>query len=158
MFKLVSYQKTHKKRWSKHYCYSILPLSLLLTNTSLAKTPCQIASIGKHEVCLEIADTPQKRQLGLMNRRTLPNNQGMLFTWENSQTRCFWMKNTPINLDIAFLTADFKITSIQSLQANSNKRTCSQQPARYALEMPANWFTKNQISKSDTLNGLKELR
>ena len=93
-----------------------------------------------------------------MNRRTLPNNQGMLFIWENSQTRCFWMNGTPINLDIAFLTADFKITSIQSMQANSNKRTCSQQPAHYAVEMPANWFTKNQISKSDTLIGLKELR
>jgi len=54
------------------------------------------------------------------------------------------MKGTPINLDIAFLTADFKITSIQSMQANSNKQTCSQQPAYYAVEMPATGLQKTR--------------
>ena len=70
---------------------------------SFAALEHQAAILNHKKLVLEIADTPKKRQHGLMRREQLKKDRGMLFIWENEATRCFWMKNTPIDLDIAFL-------------------------------------------------------
>ena len=86
-----------------------------------------------------------------MSRQQLKKDHGMLFIWKNEATRCFWMKNTPIDLDIAFLNEHYKITSIQLLKANSEHIICSEHVSRYAIEMSKDWFKKNRIQVGDRL-------
>ena len=61
---------------------------------------------------LEIADTNEKRSIGLMYRNKINHNHGMLFLWPNSQIRIFWMHNTFINLDLFFMNQDGVIVEI----------------------------------------------
>ena len=118
---------------------------------SFAALEHQEAIINHKKLVLEIADTPKKRQQGLMRREQLKKDQGMLFIWENEATRCFWMKNTPIDLDIAFLNGHYQITSIVPLTANSEEMTCSKHVSRYAIEMQQGWFKENNIQVGDRL-------
>lgn len=118
---------------------------------SFADLKQQEATLNHKKLVLEIADTAPKRQKGLMSRQQLKKDHGMLFIWKNEATRCFWMKNTPINLDIAFLNNHYQITSIKSLKANSEERTCSEHPSRYGIEMPKGWFKKHNIGLGDIL-------
>tara|TARA_B100001175_G_scaffold288593_1_gene271853 strand:- start:5 stop:445 length:441 start_codon:yes stop_codon:yes gene_type:complete len=119
---------------------------------SFAALKHQEATLNYKKLVLEIADTAPKRQKGLMGRQQLKKDHGMLFIWKNEATRCFWMKSTPIDLDIAFLNDHYQITSIESLTANSKETTCSQHVSRYAIEMPKGWFKKNNIQVGDRLN------
>ena len=118
---------------------------------SFAAAEHQKAILNHKKLVLEIADTATKRQKGLMGRQQLKKDHGMLFIWKNEATRCFWMKNTPINLDVAFLNDHYQITSIESLKANSEHIICSQHVSRYAIEMPRDWFKKNNIQVGDRL-------
>ena len=118
---------------------------------SFADLKQQEATLNHKKLVLEIADTAPKRQKGLMSRQRLKKDHGMLFIWKNEATRCFWMKNTPINLDVAFFNDHYQITSIESLKANSEHIICSQHVSRYAIEMPRDWFKKNNIQVGDRL-------
>ena len=64
------------------------------------------------KLSLEIADNEQKRSYGLMNRKDMKPNSGMLFIWKDSQIRNFWMKNTHFNLDLFFLNKQGEIIEI----------------------------------------------
>jgi len=61
---------------------------------------------------IEIAETDVERATGLMRRRALPANSGMLFIMDDEDTTGFWMKNTPLPLDIMFVAADSHIINI----------------------------------------------
>lgn len=63
-------------------------------------------------IAIELAETPKEQELGLMNRRSLPERGGMLFVSEGERERSFWMKNTPLPLDIIFVRADSSIANI----------------------------------------------
>lgn len=63
-------------------------------------------------VPVEVADTPDEREVGLMNRPSLPEDAGMIFLFEDDTSGGFWMKNTLIPLSIAFADADGTIVSI----------------------------------------------
>ncbi len=67
---------------------------------------------GKHSYSVEIADTAPKRTMGLMYRRTMPPDKGMLFIYEKPQPIFMWMKNTYIPLDMVFIAADGKVKHI----------------------------------------------
>ncbi|MGI9037380.1 MAG: DUF192 domain-containing protein [Gemmatimonadota bacterium] len=92
------------------------------------------------EVTAEIADTPALRERGLMGRDSLPENYGMLFVYPDEQERSFWMRNTPLALDIAFLDRNGTIINIATMQPHDDQSTFSTSPAMYALEMEAGWF------------------
>ncbi len=101
----------------------------------------------KISVNAEIADTDETRNRGLMFREELAQNAGMLFIFNESKERAFWMKNTYIPLDIAYIDSRGIINEIYTMKPldysiiyNSIK------PARYALEVNAGWFKKNNIS------------
>ncbi|MFW6090211.1 MAG: DUF192 domain-containing protein [Gemmatimonadota bacterium] len=105
--------------------------------------------VGGVTVTAEIADTPALRERGLMERDSLPENHGMLFVYPDEQRRSFWMRNTPLALDIAFLDRDGTIINIETMRPNDDTSHYSDGPIMYALEMEAGWFEANGIEAGD---------
>ena len=94
---------------------------------------------------VEIADTPSKRQKGLMFRKHLCGACGMLFIFEKEEPLNFWMKNTLIPLDIVFISKDKKAVDLATLKPCPDEGNCpiyeSKSPAQYVLEVKAGTFT-----------------
>lgn len=106
--------------------------------------------VGDKKIDVEIADSDDKRAHGLMFVENLPADQGMLFVFDQEETRSFWMKNTLIPLSIAYLNKDMVILEILDMQpaplgAARPKSYPSRKKSMYALEMNIGWFEKNKI-------------
>jgi len=129
-----------------------LPLPRHVVGAMLLPTaPLQIAGIA---IQVELANTPESRQRGLMYRTSLPPDQGMLFVFDTAEVQCFWMKNTPLPLSIAFIDSQGIITSIADMQPLSEDPHCSSVPVRRALEMEQGWFARYGIAAGQTIEGL----
>ena len=90
------------------------------------------------KLSLEIADNELKRSYGLMNRRDMKPNSGMLFIWKDSQIRNFWMKNTHFNIDLFFLNNQREIIEIyKNAKAFDETNIKSKEKVKYVLEMNA---------------------
>ena len=88
------------------------------------------------ELSLDIADNEQKRSYGLMNRKDMKPNSGMLFIWKDSQIRNFWMKNTHINLDLFFLNKQGEIIEIyKNAKAFDETNIKSQNKVNFVVEL-----------------------
>jgi uncharacterized membrane protein (UPF0127 family) len=109
---------------------------------------------GIHNIDAQLAQTPRQREIGLMFRESMPANEGMLFTFERPSQQCFWMKNTLIPLDIAFLDDSGAIVNIERMKAQTLDSHCSEKPVRYVLEMNDGWFAKRGIKPGFKLKGL----
>lgn len=97
---------------------------------------------------IEIVQDAESRQLGLMYRDELAENLGMLFVFETTRVLSFWMRNTFIPLDIAFIDAAGLIVDIQRMEPlDESKQYISAVPALYALEVNAGWFEKNGVKQ-----------
>jgi uncharacterized membrane protein (UPF0127 family) len=120
-------------------------------NTSL---PIIELKAGIYRIQAEVANTPQARQVGLMNRASMPTDSGMLFIFDQKATHCFWMSNTKIPLAIAFLADDGKVVNIEEMQAETLNNHCPKAPVRYALEMNRQWFSQRAISPGSAIQGL----
>lgn len=114
------------------------------------------ASLGKHALKLELAKTEQEQQLGLMFRKSMPENQGMLFVFQKEQTLSFWMKNTLIPLSIAYLDKSLKIIDIQDMKPLDLTPHPSKKPAQFALELNQGWFKKHGVKEGTALMISKE--
>ena len=108
---------------------------------------------GMHNIRAEVALTPEQRQKGLMYRRDLGSHEGMLFVFEESMPQCFWMKNTPTPLTIAFLADDGSIVNLADMKPFDESSHCSTKPVRYVLEMNQGWFAKRGIKAGFKLGG-----
>lgn len=90
---------------------------------------------------VEVADTSDKQQLGLMFRDSMPDNHGMLFIFPSESMRSFWMKNTRIPLDIFYFDADYRLVSVVKAARPCRSEQCpnypSKGPAKYVLELNA---------------------
>ena len=85
---------------------------------------------------LDIADNKQKRTYGLMNRKDMKSNSGMLFIWKDSQIRNFWMKNTHFNLDLFFLNKQGEIIEIyKNAKAFDETNIKSQNKVNFVVEL-----------------------
>ncbi len=94
---------------------------------------------------VEVADTPEKREIGLMFRKELGRKEGMFFVFDRPQVLHFWMKNTFIPLDIIFIDSERKIINIETLPALSSDICKSDGPAMYVLELYAGSCSKYRI-------------
>ena len=104
--------------------------------------------IGDVVAHVEVAKTVSERQKGLMHRTSLGPDQGMLFVFETEKTQSFWMKNTLIPLDVGFFDSDGFLVDIQQMIPDDGRRMyVSTAPAKYAIEMPANWFAVNNVRR-----------
>ncbi|MEX8517839.1 MAG: DUF192 domain-containing protein [Leptothrix sp. (in: b-proteobacteria)] len=108
---------------------------------------------GMHNIHAEVAQTPEQRQIGLMNRKSMAGNDGMLFVFEQPAGHCFWMKNTLIPLSIAFVADDGTIVNVADMQPQSEVSHCPDKPIRYALEMNQGWFAKRGFKAGMKLGG-----
>ena len=129
----------------------ILLLCLAVSHAPAANRSCKIKIINKDgsEISLmaEIADTAALRELGLMNRKNLPQERAMLFVFETEKMQDFWMKNTFIPLSIAFADKNGTINELYDMKPFDLSLTSSKLPARYALEVNQGWFRKNNITR-----------
>ncbi len=108
---------------------------------------------GMHVIRAEVAQTGLQQQIGMMFRKEMGANEGMLFVNPDSSPRCFWMRNTLIALSIAFIDDDGTIVNIADMQPQSDASHCSAKPVRYALEMRQGWFAKRGIKAGFKLRG-----
>lgn len=118
---------------------------------SLATIPLQI---NQTSILAELAQTESERAQGLMFRQSLNKDSGMLFVFEQPIGACFWMKNTPLALSIAFITEQGTISNIEHMQPFSTQSHCPIVPIKYALEMEQGWFAQNTIQAGDSVQAL----
>ena len=84
-----------------------------------------------------------------MYRDSVPDGTGMLFVFDREAQRSFWMQNTYVALDIAFIDAEFRIVDIQHMEPESNDLHDSAGPALFALEVRHGWFAENGVAVGD---------
>ena len=94
---------------------------------------------------VELATTPSQRQQGLMYRQSMAEDRGMLFLFEQDINHGFWMKNTYIPLDIAYLAPDGTVLEIVKGEPLNTDPLTPQQPYRHALEVNQGWFEENGL-------------
>ena len=125
------------------------------TATALAQ-PLPVAELraGMHLIRAEVASDFSTRARGLMHRKGLAPNAGMLFVFDGASQQCMWMKNTYIPLSVAFLDEQGTIINIADMQPHSEQTHCSTRPALYALEMTRGWFAERGIKAGAKLGGL----
>jgi len=138
--------------------YIFILLASICSGYSLAQVNMGLPTIelktGIYRIQVELADTPKSREVGLMNRTSMPTNSGMLFVFEQKAGHCFWMNNTKIPLSIAFIADDGKIVNIDEMQAETTNNHCPTAPVRYALEMNKQWFSERVIVPGTVMTGL----
>jgi uncharacterized membrane protein (UPF0127 family) len=144
---------------NKNLGRKLLTTALLIFSTlAVAQVNVGLPTIelktGIYRIQAELADTPKAREVGLMNRTSMPTNSGMLFIFEQKAGHCFWMNNTKIPLSIAFIADDGKIVNIEEMQAETTNNHCPKAAVRYALEMNKQWFSERMIVPGTVLQGL----
>jgi len=110
-------------------------------------------TVGMHSIRAQVALTPLQRQIGLMHRREMPMQEGMLFVFDEPSQQCFWMRNTLIPLSIAFLADDGTVVNLADMQPQSDDSHCSARPVRFALEMNQGWFAKRGVKPGMRIGG-----
>ena len=115
--------------------------------------PRTTLSAGMHQIDAQVALQPNQRQVGLMFRKEMPANEGMLFVFEEAGKQCFWMKNTLIPLTAAFIADDGTIVNLADMKPRVTDSHCSAKPVRFVLEMNVGWFAKKGIKAGGKLAG-----
>ena len=115
---------------------------------SLPKIPLYI---HEREIWVEVAKTPEERNHGLMGRKHLGKDEGMLFIFEIEDYHGFWMKDTLIPLSIAFIDKSGRIVSIADMNPRTLDSHLPTAPVLYALEMNRGWFSSHRIKTGDVV-------
>jgi uncharacterized protein len=128
-------------------CAGLMAALLLGCATGLPRITMEAAG---QKLSVEVARTESEREHGLMGRKSLGEREGMLFVFDRDQKLAFWMKDTPLPLSIAFLSAEGKIIQITDMQPFDETVIRSRLSARYALEMRQGAFISLGIREGDT--------
>jgi uncharacterized membrane protein (UPF0127 family) len=122
--------------------------------TPLESIPTLPLKVKDVEITAWVADTDEVRTEGLMfvTKDQMPEDHGMLFVFPDVQYLGFWMKNTIIPLDIAFMRSDGTIVTIHTMTPLDESTYRSSEPAQYALEMHAGWFERHGIKVGDKVD------
>jgi len=110
------------------------------------RLPTAAIRIGGLTLVVEVAGEPAQQQKGMMFRTRLAPDEAMLFVFPREENLAFWMKNTYVDLDIAYIRADGVVLQIERLKAHDLTTVYSREPARFALEVPAGWFAAHGIA------------
>jgi uncharacterized membrane protein (UPF0127 family) len=123
---------------------------------ALAQMPTMELSAGIHLIRAEVAHTFETRAQGLMYRRSLGPNEGMLFVFPRAEVQCMWMKNTLVPLSVAFMDEAGKIISISDMQPQTETPHCAAAPAKFALEMSRGWFSAKGVKAGASIVGVEK--
>jgi len=105
------------------------------------------------EIDIEIADTPDTRTQGLMWRKSMEDDQGMLFIMEDNEPQSFWMLNTYISLDIIYVNENKEIVSIRAnTTPQSTDSVPSGAPAKYVVEVNAGYAAEHGLEVGDRID------
>lgn len=110
------------------------------------------------DIAVEIAATDSARARGMMQRKAFPNDRsGMLFLFDREEIQSFWMANTPVPLDLIFISADSQIVDIHKYaRPFSSENITSDAPARYVLEVPAGFTDARGVIETDRVRWHRE--
>lgn len=120
--------------------------------------PVATIMVGGHAARVQIARTKLQRQTGLMGRKYLGADQGMLFVFRHPQVVCMWMKDTPLPLSVAFIAPSGAIANTADMKPETLDAHCSAGQVDGALEMPWGWFSRNGVGKSATVQVVRGAR
>lgn len=148
--------------WAARWCW-VLALALALSGCGQAQPAAESApksvgdyfpvKLGEQTVQLQFAVTGAEMQRGLMERRDLKPEQGMIFVYPRAQGLSFWMRNTPTPLDIGFFTADGELREIYPLHPFDETPVASRRKdLQYAVEMNQGWFKANNVKPGAKLD------
>jgi uncharacterized protein len=129
-------------------------VALAAASAVLAQMPTLQLSAGIYVIRAEVASTFDTRATGLMFRKSLGPNEGMLFVFPEAEMQCMWMKNTLVPLSVAFIDARGTIVSISDMQPQTETSHCAAAPAKFALEMNRGWFSAKGIRAGAAIRGL----
>lgn len=148
-----------RKRITALFVAAALAVTLALTQgiawakepaKGLRTTPLKKILVGKTPLWVEVAETLEKQERGLMFRRSMPENEGMLFVYKEPIEMSFWMRNTFIPLDIAFIGADGLILNIhQAHPLDESVLYRSAGSAKYVIETNQGWFARHGLGPGD---------
>jgi len=127
---------------------------LALVAPAFAQLPTIELPAGIHLIRAEVANTFETRAQGLMFRKHLDPNEGMLFVFPQAEAHCMWMKNTLIPLSVAFMDDRGKIVTIAEMRPQTETSHCAAAPAKFALEMSGGWFAAKGLKPGATLLGV----
>lgn len=135
------------KSWSL-----MLLAGLLLSLAACAKSGPSV-EIGGKTYSVELAETPEQQEKGLMFRDSMPEDHGMLFIFDDSALRGFWMKNCKFPQDMLFFDGDMRLISVQKRVPACTVDPCpsysSGAPAKYVLELNAGQADKLGVQSGD---------
>ena len=135
----------------------LVGLLLLLSGSALAQSlPLMELSAGFHRIEAEVAANNAARMQGLMQRKSMAVQHGMLFVFDRDDQHCMWMRNTYLPLSVAFLDEKGRILNIEDMQPQTEDNHCAAQPARYALEMNIGWFAQRGVKRGDRIGGIEK--
>jgi hypothetical protein len=129
-------------------------------STACAEAPMAIAhlKVGPHPLKVEVAATESQRSRGLMFRKQLGRDDGMLFIFDDPGYYAMWMKNTLIPLSVAFLDGDGVILNVLDMQPQTLDAHAAAGPARYAIETNLGWFAAHKVKAGEKVTGLPARR
>ena len=132
----------------------LFAFAALAAAPALAQHPVAQLNAGMHLIQAEVVSDPGTRAQGLMYRKSMAQNTGMLFIFDEPQVHCMWMKNTLIPLSVAFIDDHGAIVNIEDMQPQTEDSHCAAQPVRYALEMNRGWFKARGVKPGSRLGGI----
>ena len=147
-------------RLDRYFRVIALPISALLAMAAAQAESPQLnlkrieLSAGMHRIVAQVAADNDTRAIGLMHRREMPINEGMLFIFEQPDRYCFWMKNTLIPLSAAFIDDAGAVVNVADMTPQSTQTHCAEKPVRYVLEINSGWFAKRGFGTGTRICGL----
>jgi len=111
------------------------------------RLPTATIRVGGAPLVVEVARDPAEQAKGMMFRRSLGPDEAMLFIFDRETNHSFWMKNTYVDLDLAFIGGDGAIVQTERMRAFATEPVFSREPARFALEVPAGWFAAHGVGE-----------
>lgn len=134
------------------YLYSERPSAADGTAMMLPVDPAPLVAVtdgGERKFTIEIADDAAERAAGLMYRKTMADDHGMLFVYDFTQPVGFWMKNTPMPLDLVFISEDGRIRAIKKGEPQSEAVIAPDEPVRFVLELKAGTAARQGMEDGD---------
>lgn len=134
-------------------CLAALFLPMLCAAAFAAPPRIQL-NAGIHLIQAEVMNTQEGRMRGLMNRKALAANEGMLFFFATEERHCMWMKNTYLPLSVAFIDDRGVIVNIEDMEPHTENQHCAARPVSFALEMRQGWFAQRGLKAGSQIGGI----
>jgi uncharacterized membrane protein (UPF0127 family) len=110
--------------------------------------------VGPHPLKVEVVANDADRGRGLMHRKSLGRNDGMLFIFDEQGYHSMWMKNTLIPLSVAFIDAQGTILNVLDMEPQTEDVHMSAGPSIYAIEVNKGWFAEKKVKAGDKVTGI----